>query len=87
MNQPIKWRPLGTTVWRNTDDAVLVDGLSQGLLAIKTSNGYVTTDRDGSNRYEPNMGAWEGSYSLDMGLPILHITPNVVSYVLEIAER
>lgn len=85
MNQPIKWRALGSTTW-NDDNAVLVDGLS-GNLAINTDKGYVTTDRNGSNRYSPTMSAWEGNYELDDKLPLVHITPQVVTYALEIQER
>ena len=87
MNQPCKWRHIDELNWHDETSAVLVDGLSPDELAIKTDNGYVTMDRDGNTRYSPNMGPWEGSYKLDSDLPILRITPNVVTYCLEVAER
>lgn len=85
MNQPIRWRPVGATAWVN-DDATLIDGIG-GNLAIRTNKGFVSMDRNGSTKYESSMGHWEGNFRLDANLPIVRITPSVVTYVLEVSER
>jgi hypothetical protein len=82
MQQPIQWRQLGESNWH---DGTLVDGLD-GDVAIQVAGGYLTMDRNGTTRVEPTIGAWEGHYVLRDDAPLLQITPNVVTYVLEIHE-
>ena len=82
MNLAIEWRALDDIEWNS---GVLVDGLN-GNLAIKTPEGYVTMDRNGTTRISPNMSNWEGNYILDKNNPVLRITPNIVTYVVEIRE-
>jgi hypothetical protein len=82
MNQPIQYRAIGGSTW---SVGTLVDGLN-GNLAIQVAGGYVTMDRNGSTRVSATMGDWEGSYRLGTDAPVLRITPNVVTYVLEIKE-
>lgn len=82
MNQNIQWRVLGDTNWNN---GTLVDGLNNNL-AIKVIGGYITMDRMGITRISASMGAWEGNYILDKNNPILRITPNIVTYIVEIHE-
>lgn len=85
MQQPIRWRPLGASAWVN-DDAVLVDGI-EGNVAVRTNKGFLSMDRNGTTKYAPSLGRWEGRFRLDGQLPVLRITPEVVTYVIEIAER
>ena len=83
MHQPITWRPLGAPDWKA---GTLVDGLDRGSYAIAVEGGFVTMDRNGTTRVSPAMGAWEGRYVLASDAPVLRITPNVVTYVVELRE-
>lgn len=85
MNQAIQWRVLGATTW---NDGTLVDGLN-GNLAVQLTSAptYLTQDRNGSTRTTATtIGAWEGNFKLGTDAPVLRITPNVVTYAIEIHE-
>lgn len=86
MHQPIRWRRLGEAGWT---PGTLVDGLD-GLYAVQLTDNprtYLSTDRNGSTKSEPHIGAWEGRYELSSSTPTLRIKPNVITYVLEVEER
>lgn len=87
MNQAIVYRLLGSTIWL---PGTLVQGLDSSHYAIidggVNKGKYVSMDRNGSLKYADTMGPWEGNYSLGTDINVLRITPNVVTYLIEIQE-